>query len=156
MHCILSGSVCSVGVWRGVTGVWVCFHHDMGRIEDHFGSDRLSASDRSICCASSLRVLAMQPTVSVCSWRQPSTRFIAHAKHTVIFTFKLFEVPKAAAQWKDVALDVLGMQGALEVANPLFEYEICFGVGMRAEALAHGVLRAFSRACDGRLSRRHP
>ena len=77
-------------------------------------------------------------------------------KHRVIFTFKLFEVPKAAAQCKDVALDVLGMQGALEVANPLFEYEICFGVRMRAEALAHGVLCAFSRACDGRLSRRHP
>ena len=63
--------------------------------------------------------------------------------NTVSFPrFKLFEGPKAATQKKEVALDVLGMQGALEFANPLFEYEIRFGATMCAEALGRigGVL----------------
>ena len=60
---------------------------------------------------------------------------IAQAKRSFISTFNLFAGPKAATQKTEIALDVPGMSGTLEVASPAFECEIRLGARMRAEAL---------------------
>ena len=88
-------------------------------------SPRAFGSQRYPCAAGVAEFVAASFTKDV----------IAQAKHSLISTFKLFEGPKAASQKKEIVLDVLGMSGTLEVANPLFQHEILFGARMRAEAL---------------------
>ena len=65
---------------------------------------------------------------------------IAQAKRSLISTFNVFAGTKAATQKTEIALDVPGMSGTLEVASPAFECEIRLGARMRAEALGPAIV----------------